>query len=61
MRASIKHAMKRGEGLDSIKKKYFEQKTHDAKKLIKSWYLLIHDFLILLAEINNKYEKFWSH
>lgn len=42
MRASIKHAMKRGEGVDAIKKKYFGDKPNDAKKLIKSWFIYIY-------------------
>lgn len=35
MRSNIKHAMKRGEKLDQIKKKYFGVSTNDPKKLVK--------------------------
>ena len=40
MRKNIKFAMKRGEGLDKIKKNYFGQKgfTNDPKHLIKNWW-----------------------
>lgn len=35
MRASIKHAMKRGDKLDAIKKNCFGVSTNDPKKLVK--------------------------
>jgi hypothetical protein len=36
MRANIKHALKRGEGVEQIKKKCFGDISKDSKKLVKS-------------------------